>query len=126
MRHLLESELLATIVWPTPPQLKSLKAMVAEFNQLLASGSRDAWIERHRAFHDAIFDLSENKILKREALRLMRLNDRYRRVGGGHHAPRYAPRRRKSRNSFSRHCRRKIANCSWAPTTRAAPSCLKA
>ncbi|MGF6612933.1 DNA-binding GntR family transcriptional regulator [Paraburkholderia sp. WSM4175] len=62
----------------TLPQLKSLKAMVAGLNQLLASGSRDAWIERHRAFHDAIFDLSENKILKREALRLMRLTDRYR------------------------------------------------
>lgn len=78
IRHLLESELLASIVWPTPAQLKSLKAMVAELNQLLASGSRDAWIERHRAFHDAIFDLSEQKILKREALRLMRLTDRYR------------------------------------------------
>lgn len=78
MRHLLESELLATIVWPAPAQLKSLKAMVTELNQLLASGARDAWIERHRAFHDAIFDLSENKILKREALRLMRLTDRYR------------------------------------------------
>jgi DNA-binding GntR family transcriptional regulator len=78
MRHLLEAELLATVVWPTQAHLKLLETMVEELNQLLASGARDAWIERHRAFHDAIFDLSENKVLKREVLRLMRLTDRYR------------------------------------------------
>lgn len=78
MRHLLEAELLATIAWPSQAQLKSLRSMVGELNELLANGSREAWIERHRAFHEAIFDLSENKIIKREVLRLMRLTDRYR------------------------------------------------
>lgn len=52
--------------------------MLAELDELLAAGERGEWIEHHRAFHDAVFDLSPNKVLKREALRLMRLTDRYR------------------------------------------------
>lgn len=78
MRNLLESELLATVEWPTPAQIKQFKAMLVELDELLAAGKRVEWIERHRAFHDAVFELSPNKILKREALRLMRLTDRYR------------------------------------------------
>lgn len=78
MRNLLEAELLSTIEWPTPPQLKQLKAMLTELDDLLAAGNRSEWIERHREFHDAVFELSPNKVLKREALRLMRLTDRYR------------------------------------------------
>ncbi|AKC69438.1 GntR family transcriptional regulator [Pandoraea oxalativorans] len=78
MRHLLEAELLASVEWPKPAQLKQLKAMLAELDDFLAQGNRDGWIERHRAFHDSIFDLSDKKVLKREVLRLMRLTDRYR------------------------------------------------
>nr|WP_217449717.1 GntR family transcriptional regulator [Cupriavidus taiwanensis] len=78
MRQLLEAELLSTIEWPTPAQLKQLKGMLAELDDLLAAGNRAEWIEQHRAFHDAVFELSPNKVLKREALRLMRLTDRYR------------------------------------------------
>lgn len=78
IRHLLEAELLSSVEWPASAQLKQFKAMLAELDELLAAGNRAEWIERHRAFHDAVFDLSPNKILKREALRLMRLTDRYR------------------------------------------------
>lgn len=78
IRHLLEAELLSSVEWPTSAQLKQFKAMLAELDEMLAAGNRAEWIERHRAFHDAVFDLSPNKILKREALRLMRLTDRYR------------------------------------------------
>ncbi|WP_028228526.1 GntR family transcriptional regulator [Paraburkholderia ferrariae] len=78
MRNLLEAELLASVTWPTAAQLKSLRTMLAELNELLAAGDRDGWIEHHRSFHDAIFDLSPNKVLKREVLRLLRLTDRYR------------------------------------------------
>ena len=78
MRQLLEAELLASIQWPTPAELKQLKDMLVDLDELLATGNRGEWIERHRAFHDAVFELSPNKVLKREALRLMRLTDRYR------------------------------------------------
>lgn len=78
MRHLLEAELLSSVEWPTPAQLKQFRAMLVELDELLAAGNRAEWIERHRAFHDAVFELSPNKVLKREALRLMRLTDRYR------------------------------------------------
>lgn len=84
MRHLLEAELLASIEWPTPAQIKLLKARLAELEELLAEGKRSEWIEQHRAFHDAIFELSPNKVLKREALRLMRLTDRYRSLAADH------------------------------------------
>ncbi|MEX3790942.1 GntR family transcriptional regulator [Paraburkholderia sp. BR14374] len=78
MRQLLEAELLMTIEWPTAAQMKQLKAMLADLEHLLGAGNREGWIEQHRAFHDMIFDLSPNKVLKREVLRLMRLTDRYR------------------------------------------------
>ena len=78
MRQLLEAELLSTIEWPTSEQLTLLKRMLADLTDLLAAGDRDGWIEKHRAFHDMIFDLSPNKVIKLEILRLMRLSDRYR------------------------------------------------
>ncbi|CAB3723772.1 HTH-type transcriptional regulator McbR [Paraburkholderia rhynchosiae] len=78
MRQLLEAELLITIEWPTPAQMKRLKAMLARLEELLSAGNREGWIEHHRAFHDMIFDLSPNKVIKREVLRMMRLTDRYR------------------------------------------------
>ncbi|MGF6605909.1 GntR family transcriptional regulator [Paraburkholderia tuberum] len=78
MRTLLETELLSTVEWPAPAQLKSLKALLAKLDELLRAGDRESWIRCHRAFHDAIFDLSPDKVLKREALRLLRLTDRYR------------------------------------------------
>ncbi|MEM5438745.1 GntR family transcriptional regulator [Paraburkholderia diazotrophica] len=78
MRQLLEAELLSTIEWPTPEQLTVLKQMLTDLMELLKTGNRDGWIEMHRAFHDMIFELSPNKVIKLEILRLMRLSDRYR------------------------------------------------
>lgn len=78
IRQLLEAELLASIEWPTTAELKRLKDMLVDLDELLTTGNRGEWIERHRAFHDAVFELSPDKVLKREALRLMRITDRYR------------------------------------------------
>jgi DNA-binding GntR family transcriptional regulator len=78
MRQLLEAELLTTVDWPTPAQMKEFKSMLVKLDELIKAGDREGWIELHRALHDKIFDLSPNKVLKREVLRLMRLTDRYR------------------------------------------------
>jgi DNA-binding GntR family transcriptional regulator len=78
MRHLIEFELLSTVEWPSPPQIKAFQAMLDELEELLAKGDRTAWNVRHREFHLAIFNLSPQKILVREVLRLWTLTDRYR------------------------------------------------
>lgn len=78
MRQLLEAELLMTVEWPTSAQIREFKALLARLEELIQAGNREGWIELHRELHDKIFDLSPNKVLKREVLRLMRLTDRYR------------------------------------------------
>ena len=78
MRHLLEAELLSTIEWPTPKQVAELNAKIDELNKLLKKGDRVHWSIKHREFHRAVFDLSPQKILVREVLRLWSLTDRYR------------------------------------------------
>lgn len=78
MRQLLEAELLVTVEWPTPAQITEFKGLLGRLEEFIQAGNREGWIELHRELHDKIFDLSPNKVLKREALRLMRLTDRYR------------------------------------------------
>ncbi|WP_322028963.1 GntR family transcriptional regulator [Paraburkholderia sp. J76] len=78
MRTLLETELLSTVEWPTPAQVKALKAMLTNLDELHREGDRESWVKCHRAFHETIFGLSPDKVLKRELLRLLRLTDRYR------------------------------------------------
>ncbi len=68
--------------------------MLDELEALLAAGDRTGWNIRHREFHLAIFNLSPQKILVREVLRLWTLTDRYRsllpspRARAGERAPR--------------------------------------
>jgi DNA-binding GntR family transcriptional regulator len=78
VRHLLEHELLSTVKWPTPQQLDELRAQAKELDRLLVEGKRSEWSNRHREFHRAIFELSEQKVLVREVLRLWTRTDRYR------------------------------------------------
>lgn len=78
IRHLLEAEVLSTIEWPTVEQLKDLYARVKELDDLLEHGDRLGWVTRHREFHKSIFELSAQKFLVREVLRLLSLTDRYR------------------------------------------------
>jgi DNA-binding GntR family transcriptional regulator len=78
MRHLIEVELLSTAAWPTKDEIAQLNAMVDELEELLTKGDRAKWAIRHRDFHRAIFNLSSEKVLVREVLRLWTLTDRYR------------------------------------------------
>jgi DNA-binding GntR family transcriptional regulator len=94
MRHLVEAELLNTIEWPSKEVLADLRARVQELEKLIEEGKRAEWAARHREFHRAIFNLSPQKILVREVLRLWTLTDRYRSLlpaqakteGGGSHS----------------------------------------
>jgi len=78
MRHMIEDALLAGIRWPTEEELEELNRRADELEKLLNSGDRAHWWTRHREFHARIFDLSPEKIIVREAMRLWSLTDRYR------------------------------------------------
>ncbi len=78
MRHLLEDELLQSVVWPSRAQLTELRRSAAELEKLLDAGDRREWWLSHREFHKAIFDLSPHKVMVREAMRLWTLTDRFR------------------------------------------------
>jgi DNA-binding GntR family transcriptional regulator len=78
IRHLLEAELLGTVEWPSKPQLASLRKQLETLEEALRQQNAAAWLEHHRRFYSAIFDLSPEKVLVEEVLRLIRLTDRYR------------------------------------------------
>lgn len=78
IRHLLEAELLGSVRWPTKDHLSSLREGLQELEAALKEQDAAQWLARHRAFYKAIFDLSSEKVLVEEVLRLIRLTDRYR------------------------------------------------
>ncbi len=78
LRDLIENELLNSIEWPSKEKLAEIRTRGKELEQLLNSGNRAEWWKRHREFQETIFDLSPNKIIVREAIRLWSLTDRYR------------------------------------------------
>ncbi len=78
LRDLIENELLNSIEWPSKEKLAEIRTRGKELEQLLNSGNRTEWWKRHREFQETIFDLSPNKIIVREAIRLWSLTDRYR------------------------------------------------
>jgi DNA-binding GntR family transcriptional regulator len=78
LRHMVEDSLLATIRWPNDEELRELNRRADELEKLLNSGDRSTWWTRHRDFHRMIFELSEEKVIVREAMRLWTLTDRYR------------------------------------------------
>jgi len=80
IRHLLEAELLASVEWPNRRQLAALEKQLESMEALLADGNSPDWVQAHRQFHQMIFDLSPNKVIVQEVLRLLRLTDRYRSV----------------------------------------------
>ncbi|MFS8979133.1 GntR family transcriptional regulator [Cupriavidus necator] len=77
-RFLLERELLKTVNWPDSAQMKALKSMLERLDTYLDKGQRAEWIDEYQNFYALLFDLSPEKILRREAIRLIRLTDRYR------------------------------------------------
>ncbi len=78
LRELIEDELVASLKWPTEATLNQLEARARELESLLDSGDWHSWWGMHRKFHQAVFDLSGDKIIVREAMRLWSLTDRYR------------------------------------------------
>ncbi|MBL8549268.1 MAG: GntR family transcriptional regulator [Hyphomonadaceae bacterium] len=78
LRGLMETELLSNMRWPTREEVADLRRRAHELETMLNTGDRSAWWRRHREFHRAIFELSNDKIIVREAMRLWALTDRYR------------------------------------------------
>lgn len=78
LRHLVETEVLTTIRWPNEAEIADFNARIDEMETLLRGGDRLGWSERHRDFHIAMFNLSPQKLLVQEILRLWSLTDRYR------------------------------------------------
>jgi DNA-binding GntR family transcriptional regulator len=78
IRHLLERELLETVAWPSTAQLAELRKRLTVLDAALKQQDAAGWLEHHREFYRAIFDLSPEKVLVAEVLRLIRLTDRYR------------------------------------------------
>ncbi len=78
IRHLVEADLLTTIDWPNKKQLTDLHKMMDELEILLKEQKRDLWAILHREFHRKVFELSPQKVMVKEALRLWTLTDRYR------------------------------------------------
>lgn len=78
IRHLLEAELLSTVRWPSATELAALRARLGQLESSLQDQNAPEWIEHHRGFYRALFDLSPEKVLVGEVLRLIRLTDRYR------------------------------------------------
>jgi DNA-binding GntR family transcriptional regulator len=78
IRHLLEAELLRTVKWPSAELLLALHKQLKALEASLKKQDVAAWLQNHRLFYSAIFDLSTEKVLVEEVLRLIRLTDRYR------------------------------------------------
>jgi DNA-binding GntR family transcriptional regulator len=78
IRHLLEAELLSTVRWPSAAELRELRAQLSQLESSLKDQNAPEWIAHHRAFYRTLFDLSPEKVLVAEVLRLIRLTDRYR------------------------------------------------
>jgi len=78
IRHLLEAELLSTVRWPSAAELAELRTLLRQLESSLKDQRAHEWIAQHRTFYRTLFDLSPEKVLVAEVLRLIRLTDRYR------------------------------------------------
>ncbi|HVO94275.1 MAG TPA: GntR family transcriptional regulator [Terriglobales bacterium] len=78
LRRLIEREVLLTIEWPSRQQLNQFSQMLKEMRRLAAAGQWTEWSSLHSRFHQSIFDLSPQRVLVRETLRLWAQADRYR------------------------------------------------
>jgi DNA-binding GntR family transcriptional regulator len=78
MRRWLEAELLGSMPWPTARQIVSVRALLDEVDGYLMAGDWSKWNHGLDSLRRAIFDLSAEKYILQEALRLWTLTDRYR------------------------------------------------
>ena len=77
-RRLLEHEVLGSIVWPKAAQVKELYKLSDAMTVDAEKRNVTEWSRHHRDFHRMIFELSPDKFLVREVMRLWSLTDRYR------------------------------------------------
>jgi len=80
LRRWIEADLIATIEWPNDRQEAAIKALFARSDASLHAGKRAQWQADLRAARLAIFQLSPQTTLLREALRLWTLTDGYRAI----------------------------------------------
>jgi DNA-binding GntR family transcriptional regulator len=78
MRRWLEAQLLESLEWPTAKRLSVIRAKLDEVDGLLLAGEWSKWMTGLNGLRRTIFDLSSEKIILQEALRLWTLTDRYR------------------------------------------------
>ncbi len=75
MLHLLETELFATLQWPSGPMVNTLRAMNDEMRGLVDAEDWTPLVALNRDFHFRIFDLSPHKLILEEVSRLWALAD---------------------------------------------------
>ncbi|MBL8552104.1 MAG: GntR family transcriptional regulator [Hyphomonadaceae bacterium] len=80
LRRWIESELLASARWPNQREIAQLRRGFEEIDRLNRKGDRGGYLAALEALRLSIFELSEEKVLLREAARLWSLTDRYRAV----------------------------------------------
>ena len=78
LRRWIESELLGSARWPDQKEIAAFRRGFERVDRLAKSGDHAEWAEALKDVRRAIFDLSPDKVLLREASRLWSLTDRYR------------------------------------------------
>lgn len=78
LRRWIEAELLETAEWPSKEKVLDLRAQFDRLETIDQSKDYQLWMELLAQLRYSLFDLSPNKVLLREAIRLWTLTDRYR------------------------------------------------
>jgi DNA-binding GntR family transcriptional regulator len=78
MRRWLEAQLLESLEWPSTKRLSAIRTKLDEVDGYLLAGDWSKWMTGLNDLRLAILDLSPEKIILQEALRLWTLTDRYR------------------------------------------------
>ncbi len=78
LRRWIESELLGSARWPDQKEVAAFRHGFEVVDRHASDGDHAAWAETLKELRRSIFDLSPDKVLLREALRLWSLTDRYR------------------------------------------------
>ena len=78
LRRWIEAELLETAEWPTREKIADLRAQFDALERVDQTRDYHLWMEALAQLRYSLFDLSPNKVLLREAIRLWTLTDRYR------------------------------------------------
>lgn len=77
MLHLLENELMGSIVWPELPVIERFRLMNDEMRRHIPARDWELFPQLNRDFHLAIFDLSPDRLILEQVQRLWALADRF-------------------------------------------------